>query len=405
MAKVQQLTPAQRAAQQNQTAVSANMQAREVLLQNSYPVIQAIYSETIDPNSAEKITVIPRNVGLVTDFIVDIEAVVANNNTTPANTLIATDFGAANLLQRAEYRDLANQPHTQTSGWHLHMINTAKQGSIFGSVTQQENAADYPFRWDASTGRVTEMDRTIPGHATTPVKATIKMVFKIPLAYSETDLTGAVLANVPQGQQSLELTMATNNSFFTPAAKSLATTLAGYYGAGTGDIESMKVTVYQRYLDQIPQGGNGNFIIPLLDISTIYALRETQRQDVTSGSDTNVEYANLYRYLSTVVQLDNKGTPADSTIEYVAQRSASFSDIRNLPVRQWRLLNSQQFDAWTPPGTIYIDNRSKPIFTLEYGNVTLSVRPKGVIDAGAILRLGYEYFQGQDRVTNAGVIR
>ncbi len=203
MAQVQQLTPAQQAALRNQQAMAANLQARQIVLQQSYPVIQQVETQTFDPANRSVFDVTPANVGIVKGFLVKVTAAIKNNHATAAVAL--TDFGPANLVQRVIYYDPDNQRHTETSGWHLHFVNTAKQGAPFLSSM----VTDSPIKY-GDVMNVIDAPATIAAGAT----GELTMYYWVPLAYSETDLTGAVLANVPQSKQRLKLEFANNNTAF-----------------------------------------------------------------------------------------------------------------------------------------------------------------------------------------------
>lgn len=392
MAQVQQLTPAQQAALRNQQAMAANLQARQIVLQQSYPVIQQVETQTFVPSQRSTWDVTPANVGIVKGFLVKVTAAIRNDSET--ETMNLTDFGPANLLQRVIYYDPDNQRHTETSGWHLHFVNTAKQGSPFLSSKVTDSPVGY-----GDIMNVIEAPATIAPETT----AELSMYYWVPLAYSETDLTGAVLANVPQSKQRLKLEFANDNTAFAGAADNPLE--AVYQGAGAADctIEEISYTVYQSYLDQLPVGQNG-YILPLIDLSTLYNLENSAQAGLTPNVDFVVQYANLYRYLSTVAVFDNGGVFSPGTdVNYLSQRTANFSDTRKLDPKTWAAQTRRRIQTDYPKGVYYVDNRDKPIYTLQYGNVGFVLNPK-TVNQNARLLMGYEYFTSRTELVNAGTI-
>ncbi|WWT37744.1 major capsid protein [Enterobacteria phage PRDaquamarine] len=392
MAQVQQLTPAQQAALRNQQAMAANLQARQIVLQQSYPVIQQVETQTFDPANRSVFDVTPANVGIVKGFLVKVTAAIKNNS--QADSVTLTDFGPANLLQRVIYYDPDNQRHTETSGWHLHFVNTAKQGQPFLSSIVTDSPVKY-----GDVMNVIDAPATIAAGAT----GELTMYYWVPLAYSETDLTGAVLANVPQSKQRLKLEFANNNTAF--AATGANPLEAIYQGAGAADceFEEISYTVYQSYLDQLPVGQNG-YILPLIDLSTLYNLENSAQAGLTPNVDFVVQYANLYRYLSTFAVFDNGGSfNAGTDVNYLSQRTANFSDTRKLDPVTWAAQTRRRIATDFPKGVYYCDNRDKPIYTLQYGNVGFVLNPK-TVNQNARLLMGYEYFTSRTELVNAGTI-
>lgn len=392
MAQVQQLTPAQQAELRNQQALAANLQARQIVLQNSYPVIQQVETQTFDPKMRSVFDVTPANVGIVKGFFIKVTARINNKHAT--GDVALTDFGVANMLQRVIYYDPDNQRHTETSGWHLHFVNTAKQGSPFLSSM----VTDSPIAYGDNI-----MIIDAPKEIKAGESADVSMYYYVPLAYSDNDLTGAVLANVPQSKQRLKLEFANNTTAFVDADQNPVE--AVYAGAGASDceFEEISYSVYQNYLDQLPVGQNG-YILPMVDLSTLYALETSANAGLTPNVDFTVQYANLYRYLSTFAVFDNGGKfEAGKDLNYLSQRTANFSDTRKLDPNTWGAETRRRIGTDFPKGVYYCDNRQKPIYTLQYGNVGFVVNPK-TVNTNARLLMGYEYFASRTELANLGTI-
>lgn len=326
MAQVQQLTPAQQQYMANQQALQANLQARQHVLSNAFEVKQQVDSQTFVPSSRNTYDISGTNVGIVKGFLVKVAATIKNNHLTESVAL--TPFGIANLIKQVTYYDPNNQRHVETTGWHLAMVNTVKNGRPFGSSTATDSPIKYGDNYD-----IIEAPETVAAGAT----ANVVMHFWIPLAYSDTDLSGAVFANVAQSKQRLRLEFATNSTAFVGAAENPLE--AVYQGAAAADceLEEISYTCYQHYLDQLPMM-NGQYVVPAIDLSTVYLLENTVQAGLTPNADFAVQYGNLYRYLSTIAIFDNGGTftAKGADVNYLAQRLRTFQII----VRRRRILGT-----------------------------------------------------------------
>lgn len=393
MAQVQQLTPAQQQQLQNQQAIQANAMARAYVLSQAFDVKQQVDSQTFIPSSRNIYDVNGTNVGIVKGFLVRVNARIKNNSD---SVMTATDFSIANLLKQVTYHDPNNQRHIETTGWHIAMVNTIKGMKPFGSSTPTDSPIKYGDNYD-----IIEAPNTIPAGGT----VNVVMQYWIPLAYSDTDLSGAVFANVAQSKQRLKLEFATNaTAFVTPTENPLE---AVYQGAGADQcvIEEMSYTCYQHYLDQLPMSAEGQYIVPSIDLSTVYLLENTVQSGMTPNADFTVQYGNLYRYLSTIAIFDNGGvfTPKGADVNYLAQRTANFSDFRKASPDSWNLETRKLIGTDLPPSVYLAENRNRPIYTLQTGNVGLILNAK-TVNANARLVIGYESFVTATNLVNIGTI-
>lgn len=393
MAQVQQLTPAQQQALQNQQALAANMQARAYLLSQSFDVKQQVDSQTFVPSARNVYDVSGTNVGIVKGFVVRVVARIKNNHATGSVSL--TDFGIANLLKQVTYYDPNNQRHIETSGWHIAMINTIKGQKPFGSSTPTDSPIKYGDNYD-----IINAPETIEAGAT----ATVVMHYWIPLAYSDTDLSGAVFANVAQSKQRLRLEFATNATAFVGDTENPLEAVYTGEGAGACELEEISYTCYQHYLDQLPVN-NGQYVVPSIDLSTIYLLENTVQAGLTPNADFAVQYGNLYRYLSTIAIFDNGGTFTEkgTDVNYLAQRTANFSDYRKATPDTWNLETRKLIGTDLPPAVYLAENRNRPIYTLQTGNQTFVINPK-TVNQNARLILAYESFVTATHLVNIGTI-
>src|SRR4051812_24858333 len=103
-----------------------NMLARSIILANSVPRIQQIYSGTQNAANQSLFQIVPQNVGLIKGFFVEITATI--NNTGSVTAITPSKFGAANILSNIQFQDLQNQTRINTTGWHLHFLNSVRGG-------------------------------------------------------------------------------------------------------------------------------------------------------------------------------------------------------------------------------------------------------------------------------------
>lgn len=393
MAQVQQLTPAQQQQLQNQQALQANLQARAYVLSQAFDVKQLVDSQTFIPSARNVYDVSGTNVGIVKGFVLKVEATISNTSATQAANL--TDFGIANLLKQVTYYDPNNQRHIETSGWHIAMINTIKGQRPFGSSTQTDSPIKYGDNYD-----VIEAPETIAAGQT----AKVVMHYWIPLAYSDTDLSGAVFANVAQSKQRLRLEFANDATAFVGADENKLEAVYSTEDVGTLKIDEMSYSCYQHYLDQLPMA-NGQYIVPSIDLSTIYLLENTVQAGLTPNADFAVQYGNLYRYLSTIAIFDNGGVMGvkGADVNYLAQRTANFSDYRKASPDTWNLETRKLIGTDLPPSVYLAENRNRPIYTLQTGNQTFVLNPK-TVNTNARLIMGYESFVTATHLVNIGTM-
>lgn len=391
MAQVQQLTPAQQAAMQQQKAVQANAQARQAVLQQGYPMLQQIYSQNINPANQTVINIPPQNVGLIKGFIVEI---LVTFNVGATTALALTPFGTSNVLQNILFQDLQNYQRINTPGWHLFALDTAKQGRPFGSSTASDSPVGYGSNWAVQTAPAAPA-----GGATAQ---TARVQFWVPLAYSHSDLTGAIYAGVVNATMNLQLTLASSAQF----AISTGDPLTAVYSGNTATVTNYAVTVYQSYIDQLPVASNGSgLILPAIDLNTIYELKEINYPSVSASQDFYMGYSNFRHFMSTTAVFDNGAAWASivpgSDVNYWSFRTANYTDTRKMDPFAWKLLERQKVLTDYPKGMYYFDHRDKPIYTTQTGNTNL-VLNASTANTGAQVLVGYEMFANVNNLVNAG---
>lgn len=395
MVQITQLTPAQQAAQNAAKAQAMNAQARAMVVANAFPMMQSIFSQTFQPASQTQINIPPQNVGLIKGFLVKLSALVTNPNS-GSTTLTLTALGAANLVQRFVFTDLQNYQRINTSGWHIAMLNSAKQGRPFLSST----ASDSPIGF-GSNYTVIKAPATIATNTT----GTINMYYWIPLAYTDVDLTGAIYANVVNATMNLQMTLATAAQAV--VSSSSDPTLAVYQGSGAVagvTLTNVVVTVYQMYYDQLPMSQQGP-ILPVIDLNTMYELKDTNFTALVVNSDFNMAYSNFRHFLSTTCIFNNQTggayPTAGSDVNYFSFRTANYTDARKADPYTWAALVRRKLMTDPPIGVYYFDHREKPIYTTQFGNVNL-VLNASTVNTGASIPVGWEMLANVNNLVNAG---
>lgn len=370
--------------QNNVNASQQNSMARTLILANAVDRFQQIYASTVDAATQNVINISPRNVGLIKGFWVELSATLTNGAT---NTATLTNFGPANLLSQIVFTDLQNNTRIQTAGWHLHMNNTARLNMPFLAA---HTLSSYPIGYGNNWTEI-----SAPATLAASTAGTVVMRYYVPLAYSQTDLRGAVYANVVNATMNLQLTL--NNA---PFVSSGDATL-GIYSGNTGTIGNVAITVYQHYLDQLPVQNNQT-ILPYMDLSTIYELKNTSMSGLQTNQDFPIPYANFRSFLSTSVIYDNGGTlNTGSDINYWALQSANYTQLFKMSPTTLASLARLKIGTDYPAGTYYVNHRNRPINTIQYGNMELIVNAS-TVNSNAQLLVGYEDFAMVNYVTGAG---
>lgn len=356
---------------------SANAQARAIVLANSVLMVQPIGSITVNPANQNVVNIQPQNVGLTLGFFVIVTGGVTNGAGTGANL---TPLGAANVLQNITYTDLQNINRVQTTGAHIALLNSAKQGFGFGG----NYAPNLPYGLGASNFGVFSAPATIAASGT----GTLRMNYFVPLAYSSNDLRGAVYTNVVNATQNLQLTI--NKTPFVGATDPTAAVYSGN-AAGTWT-NNVTITVYQVYRDQIPTNGNQP-ILPVLDLNTVYDLKNTSLTGMVTNQDFPFAFPNM-RQFNSVFAIYSNGTQlnAGTDINYWSLVSANATQLFKLDPLTATLFARQTLMGDPPLGTYYFDFRNKPIDTISFGNMTLNLNAS-LVNASAYMTVLTEAFQ------------
>lgn len=384
------------------TPQQLNAAQRAAVLAASVEMNQQIFSQTIATLPTNPVfTVIPRNVGLVKKFIVEITGTATNSG---GGTSKVSQLGLANLLSQVVFTDLNNNVRIQTNGFHLAALSMAKKRR---PAEQQFTTGVTPAA-AADTNQMLQVGENFPILAyaapgegdNTPFRA----VYEIPLAYSDNDLRGAVYMNVVNATALLQLYINPNAMVGVGTDSTFA-----MFGGNTGNtdggvLSDVTCTVYQVYLDQIPVGKNGP-ILPTLDLSTVYELKQTNFSAITAGMDFPIPYANFRDFVSTFAVYN--GTGADGglsnggDINYWALQSANFTNLWKRDPLEIARDARNEIGVDFPKGVYYFPSRKKPISTTQYGNMELILNAS-TADSGAYCTIFWEDFALVNTLTAAG---
>ncbi len=376
-----------------------NFQARAAVLGSAVQRRQQIFTTTIaTPGSNNNVVnVPPRNVGLIKGFWVKVSGTITNTAAAAGAITPAVPFGAANIVSQFVFTDLQNNTRINTTGWHMEMLATARGRRPWRSAYTQSIAT--PAYGNNYASGIAVATASIAQNGGT---GTVTEWYYVPLAYSDLDLRGAVFANVVNATMNLQITL--NPS---PVVDNTVDPMNAIYSGGAGvagTLTAVTVTVYQEYLDQIPIGKGGP-ILPPLDLSTVYEIKNTLLTGLAQSNDFPIPYSNFRDFLSTIVAYSNGGAyNAGTDINYWALQSANYVNIFQIDPFLASLLTRQELNDDLPSGVYYFNFRTRPISTVQYGNMQLLLNPSsvGATLGGSKVAVGFESFAMINTITGAG---
>jgi hypothetical protein len=380
-----------------QKAQQQNRSIRSMLLRRALSRMIPLAAVTLSAGQAAgtaQVNITPQPVGFLKKFIIEITGTM--NNTDGSNTANLSDIGLANLIQQIQFIDTQSNTRVQTTGWHLDFLFRAKHRWGAGSALLASALNE-----SGNFGNIFGVT-VAPTGITHGNSSAFRMVFELPITYSDEDLRGGVWLGVVNAPSQLNITM-NQNPF---AASGVDSTLACWKGAA-GNISAVTIQVYQVFLDQVPTGRGGAPILPPLDISTVYELKNTVNPSPYQATQDNpLSYSNFRKFYSVFYVYNSNpsadaGRNAGTDINYFSLQSANFTNIwKKFPLqvaRESRVLTLMDF----PPGCYYFSHRKSPINTIAYGNMQLLLNPI-TADAGAYGLIGWEDFAPSNALQSAG---
>ncbi len=415
------------ASSQAATAYQQNMAARGAVLQSAVNMWQPIYTQSQASPVAGSVFNIPvRQVGFTKRFLVKVQLQFTTGATGVYNI---TNIGTPNLLSQVVVNDLSNYTRINTTGWHLWMLQSRKKSFMSGLAASgmaslqpnpglfgQTYATDFPGGV-ATTPSNTSVNflnswkvNQAPSVTANTTAYVAECYYEIPLAYSDVDLRGAIYTSVVSATMNLQLTL--NPNIFVPSTTT-DPTLSVYKAAAGGTtvtLNTLNLTVYQNYLDQLPFGSNGP-ILPASDLSKMYLLTNTSFTGLASGQDFPVVFPNFRSWQSLAMILDNAGVLSSGTdVNRFQLQTANLANIwqfqdasigATTPLNSNALLNRLAMNTDWPAGLYWWDFRDRPINTNNYGNMQFTVSPT---NSTSTLFCGFEGFGIANQVIQAGSI-
>lgn len=384
------------------SAAQVNAVARATIKARSVYMEQQIFSGNFVPATQPQVTVIPRNIGLITGFFIKVVHSISNGSGVQINP---TDFANANALAQVQFNDLNNVTRIQTPGWHLHFINSVKARRPYGTALVHTTGIDSPINYGSNWTQQISNTGNIAASGT----GTMTMWYYCPLAYSEDDFRGIIYGNVTNATMQLILSLPGQFGVNVAVANGTDSTQAMYVGNAGGSVASVSITntaitVYQCYYDQLPVGPQG-VLLPITDLATIYELKQTLQTAIQANTDFGYQYANFRDILSTLVVYVNtastgaRGVGAD--INYWALQSANATNIWKKEPGLVALGTRNFLQTDFPPGVYYFGSRRRPINTTQYGNMQLILNA-ATAGTGAYELVGIEDFALVQQLSMAG---
>lgn len=424
-------TPQASASSQQQSAYSQNMGARSAVLAQALNMWQPISTQALATPGLGSVYNIPvRQVGFTKRFLIKATMAFTTGATGIFDT---TAIGMPNLWSQVVVNDLSNYTRINTTGWHLWMLASRKKAFFSGlasggAATYQPNpglygqtyATDFPGGVTTTPGSafVNFMNSwgcmAAPSVTANSTAYTATVFHELPLSYSDVDLRGAIYTSVVSATMNLQLTL--NPNFFVNSTVTDAT-LSVYKGSAAGStmtLNTLNLTVYQNYLDQLPFSNQGP-VLPALDLSKMYLLTNTSFTGLASGQDFPIAFPNFRAWQSLAVILDNAGVLSSGTdISRIQLQTANLTNVwqfqeagatgnggASLPLNTQALFNRFAMNADWPAGMFWFDFRDRPINTNNFGNMQMTLAPG---NSTSTVFAGFEGIGIANQVITAGSI-
>jgi len=368
-----------------------NMQARSLILANAREM-QQITNTNSNISMGVQQNIPLRNIGLNKRIILEVTGTVA---ATAAETQNLTPWGLANVLSQVIVTDLANYNRIQTFGPHLYALASLRRQLAYGAAYVQ----DAPV----SMGSNLQVNNATPTINAGTGSKTFRVFYELPLAYSDTDLRGAIYAAVVNATWQVSYTL--NPSFFCAHAADPTNSVYQSSTAQLGTLSAVQVIVQQIFLDQLPFGQNGQPILPYFDLATGYLIQNTGFSVAPAVNiDYPIQYPNFRSILSAFLQIDNGGLStggiAGTDLNKIGIQAANLVYLVYVDAFTWGLRIRNSIGDDLPAGSYILETRISPINTTAYGNMQI-VLNFATVNAPWSLNLGWEMFAVINSVAGA----
>lgn len=377
-----------------QTAAQS-MQVRQDILANSIPVFQSVKSgsPTYAYGSPTTVNILASNTGLIRRFFLEISGTF---NCASSHTLTPTTFGLANILSNVQFTDQNNRLRINTSGIHLHLASTERRHRPFGAAM----VASTGFSDTTGMGfnfPVMQAPSTVAGGTA----KNFTVVFEIPVVNSNQDLSGAIYANQTTSNNQLQFTLNPNMFEYNGDPFNAAFSTDAALATALPTLTSLKYTLYQDFLDQLPVDNSGFAVLPQQDINWAVSLQNINLGVQVAGQDNLYALPPFNVYQSLMLFWDNytyNGTVGGDVTYIKTQISNTYV------LRQWdpsilAVLTRNNLGVDMPgavgsagfSGAVYALNfRHKPLSVNQVSSTNIVFNP-GTVESGAALNMGQEY--------------
>lgn len=387
----------------SQTPQQANAAARRALIPGpNTQTVKRIQSIGVFTSAAYvagqqlQFIINPAPVGIITRFILKVSASIGIG---AAETQTRVQNGAAAILSNVQYVDTSNQTRINCSGWYLNMLASLRRRRFWGAA--RTNDINVVMGLGAAfTAGLFAAPATLTTAAPGAGSPNFFSNYEVPLAYGHDDLRGAVLAALINATQSL--TLSVNPNFFVTSTDLVNIAEAGYQSSSAqlGQITFIKIQVYQEYIDQF-----GGLALPQIDLATQYLLQTTGGYQPSANTDLIIPYSNFRLFMSTIFRYNNNGVfNVGSDISYAAIRTANQSDLIHLDPYTLALINREHMGNDLPAGYYTFNHRAKPLFTNQFGNLSLVINASVVTSNLSTVTVGYEQLALMNQLPASGAI-
>lgn len=362
-----------------QYSMQQNLMARNAVLSSAREMWQVTNTNVIPaPIVGIPQNIALRNIGMCKKLLLEVTGTVA---ATGAETQNLTPWGLANVLSQVTVTDLANYNRIQTSGWHLYALASLRRQSAYGAAYLN----DAPVQMGSNI-QVNNASSVV--NAGSGAK-TFRIFYELPLAYSDTDLRGAVYSAVVNATWQVSYTV--NPNFFVATGADPTNAVYRSSSAVLGALSGVTVKLHQIYLDQLPFTNQGQPILPYYDLATGYLLQNTTiTNPPTVGADFPIQYPNFRSILSAMLQIDNGGQQLPGTdINYIGIQAANLVFLQQVDANAVALKTRNTIMDDFPAGNYCLETRGSPINTTSYGNMQI-VLNMSTVNAGFNVGIGWE---------------
>ena len=205
----------------------------------------------------------------------------------------------------------------------------------------------------------------------TGANQTIKFYIEVPLAFSEVDLRGAILAQTGSGEQYVTITW--NEDFLQDGNDNGVYNSDG--SSGTCTVNSISVQVSQHYL--MPQQISGQTPYPMLDLLTVYEINGNRliADNLTNGQERLIDYPNNRAIMGVYANYQNSNAMSNAIGQFRTIVNGN-NVLTDMSLDQQLMMQRRWLSgADLKTGAFFFLHRGRVIETAQYGNVQVGLTP------------------------------